>query len=79
MVEGPIGLKSRAGRRSVPIAGVLRDYLDEHRLRSGGEGLVFGQASPFLPRRLSKSADLAWESKGLKRITCTSAATRSPR
>src|SRR5262249_1777120 len=33
-VEGPIEPKSRAGRRSVPIAGVLRDYLVEHMLRS---------------------------------------------
>lgn len=69
MVEGPIGLKSRAGRRSVPIAGVLRDYLDEHRLRTGGEAFVFGGSRPFIPRRLSESADLSWESRGLKRIT----------
>lgn len=70
VVEGPIGLKSRAGLRKVPIAGVLRDYLDEHQLRTGGEGLVFGDGfSPFAPRRLSESADLAWESKGLTRIT----------
>lgn len=32
--------KSRAGRRTVPIPAVLRDYLDEHVLRLGwGEGL----------------------------------------
>lgn len=60
-IEGPIGLKSRAGRRMVPIPGVLRDYLDEHRLRTGGEGLVFGAERPFDPSRLIERADLAWD------------------
>src|SRR5207245_3195565 len=33
--EGFVAPKSRAGRRSVPIAAALRDYVVEHRLRSG--------------------------------------------
>jgi integrase len=34
--------KSRAGRRRVPVAGVLREYLITHKLRSGRtDGLVF--------------------------------------
>jgi integrase len=42
--------KSRAGRRRVPIAAVLRDVLLEHKMRAKGE-LVLGRAddSPFDP------------------------------
>jgi integrase len=42
--------KSRAGRRSVPVAAVLRDFLVEHRMRQGcSGGLVFGASAvrPF--------------------------------
>jgi hypothetical protein len=68
--EGVIGLKTAAGSRKVPIAAVLRDHLDEHRLRSGGEGLVFGQGpKPFNPHAVVKRADDAWEAAGLERIT----------
>ena len=44
-----IAPKSRAGRRRVPIAAVLRDQLLEHKLNAGGEGLAFGRADgrPF--------------------------------
>ena len=38
MSEGEIELKSHAGRRKVPIAAVLRDYLVEDLLRSGRTG-----------------------------------------
>jgi integrase len=38
-----IAPKSKAGRRTVPIASVLRSLLIEHRLASGrSDGLVFG-------------------------------------
>jgi integrase len=69
MHEGIIDLKSHAGRRKVPIPAVLRDHLDEHRLRTGGEGHVFGGEAPFYPRSLTKRADKAWTTVGLKRIT----------
>ena len=69
MQEGLIELKSHAGRRKVPIAVVLRDHLDEYRLRTGGEGFVFGGSRPFQPRRLSEHADEAWAEAGLERIT----------
>jgi integrase len=62
-VEGVIAPKSKAGRRTVPIAAVLRDYLDERKLRtSWSEGLVFGRASstPFDARALSRRAETAW-------------------
>jgi integrase len=65
-VEGIIDLpKSKAGRRNVPIPGVLRDYLDEHRLRTGGEGLAF----PLNPKTFVERADRAWREAGLHRIT----------
>lgn len=67
--EGPIELKSNAGRRRVPVVGALRDELLEHRISGGGEGLVFGAERPFDPRRVVKRADEAWAIVGLDRIT----------
>lgn len=66
--EGEVGLKSRAGKRKVPIPAILRDHLD--RLEPG-EGLIFGQtpSRPFGPTRLTETADEAWKAAGLKRIT----------
>ncbi|MEZ5078431.1 MAG: tyrosine-type recombinase/integrase [Solirubrobacterales bacterium] len=63
--EGEIKLKSRAGRRRVPIPAALRDFLLEQRLATPREGseLVFGRtpASPFYPKTLQERADAAWE------------------
>jgi len=71
--EGPISLKSNAGRRKVPIAAVLRDYLVEHRVRTEREGpeLVFGLTltTPFTPNRVQGRADDAWRDAGLERLT----------
>jgi integrase len=71
--EGPIALKSNAGRRRVPIAAILRDHLVEHRLRVPREDteLFFGRspASPFAPEGLQRRADKAWREAGLERIT----------
>jgi integrase len=58
-----IAPKSRAGRRSVPILGVLRDYLIEHKLGMGrSEGLVFGATAerPFTPSGLWRRSQVAW-------------------
>ena len=41
--EGIIGLKSKAGKRKVPIAGVLRDHLDG--LETTGAEFAFGNAA----------------------------------
>ncbi len=49
---GSVAPKSRAGRRTVPMAGALRVLLAEHRLQSGrADGLVFGRTAdaPFDP------------------------------
>ncbi len=56
--------KSAAGRRTVPVAAVLRDHLLHHRLRGDRiAGLVFGRTAsvPFQPSTLAERAtvDLA--------------------
>jgi integrase len=55
--------KTRAGRRTVPIASVLRGLLIEHRLATGRrEGLVFGATvgQPFTPSNATRRASTAW-------------------
>lgn len=63
--EGPVSPKSDAGRRIVPLQGILRDYLDEHLLRTGrtGPDLVFGRSEvdPFTPSTIRLRAIAAWE------------------
>jgi integrase len=72
-VEGEIELKSNAGRRKVPIAAVLRDYLAEHLARTGrpASGRCFGATGvrPFDPQKLQGRADKAWRKAGLSRVT----------
>jgi integrase len=64
-IEGQIATKSRQ-RRTVPIAAVLRDHLDEHLLglawRDQPEGLLFGctPADPFTITPLVERARRAW-------------------
>lgn len=58
-----VGPKSRAGRRTVPVARVLREHLVRHRMRAGrSEGLVFGASSerPFTPSNVRRRALTAW-------------------
>jgi integrase len=64
--------KSRAGRRSVPLAAVLRDYLIAHKLRLGwNEGLFFGRSpqTPFDDSSLAARAATAWKNTKLNAIT----------
>jgi integrase len=70
-MEGVILTKSGKERR-VPIAAVLRDYLDQHLLNLGRtEGLVFGSSalSPFRPTPLRERAATAWRAAGLAGLT----------
>jgi integrase len=70
--EGAIETKSRAGNRIVPIAAVLRDHLDEHKLRTErSEGLVFGRSQdlPFSIGPTQDRADAAWKRASLARLT----------
>ncbi|MEA2201899.1 MAG: hypothetical protein QOI89_2495 [Solirubrobacteraceae bacterium] len=69
--EGEITTKSGKARK-VPIAGALRDHLDEHLLSlAWREGLVFGVSatSPFVATSIAWRADKAWEKAKLERIT----------
>lgn len=71
-VAGAIDPKSRAGTRTVPIAGVLRSLLVAHRLRRGGHGadLVFGTADgrAFVPSSVRRRAATAWKNAQLEAI-----------
>ncbi len=70
MVEGPIAPKSAKGRRKVPLASGLRALLVEHRLRTGGQGMVFGtRSSPFHPDVIRHRARTAWQDAKLTPIT----------
>jgi integrase len=63
--------KSAAGKRTVPIPGILRTELIEHRLRSGrAEGLVFGATSdrPFAPSAVWRRSRRAWQAAGVAPI-----------
>jgi integrase len=61
--------KSRAGRRTVPIVGALRDILVEHKASQAcGDGLAFGSDGPFQPSNLWRRAQRAWKRAGLKPI-----------
>jgi integrase len=70
VVEGEIATKSGKDRR-VPIAGVLRDYLDEHLLGLAWQrGLVFGVSadSPFTPTPTAGRAQRAWKAENKRRV-----------
>jgi integrase len=63
--------KSRAGRRTIPIIGALRDELLAHKSREGREsGLVFGSSeeTPFVTSNLWRRAQVAWRRAGLNPI-----------
>jgi integrase len=63
--------KSRAGRRTVPIVGVLRDVLVELKARQRRDhGIVFGSSeeTPFQPSSVWRRARGAWKEVGLKPI-----------
>jgi len=69
--QGEIAPKSAVGRRTVPIASVLRGHLVEQRIRADDpDGRVFGVSSqPFSPTRVRERASQAWEAAQLEPIT----------
>ncbi len=71
-VEQEIDPKSDAGRRTIPVVAVLRDYLDEHLLRSErtGRDLVFGRSpsDAFVPSTVRNRANRAWERAAMKPV-----------
>ena len=63
--------KSRAGRRTVPIVGALRDVLVVYKASQGRDrGLVFASSAetPFVPSNLWRRAQRAWKRSGLDPI-----------
>lgn len=70
--QGPIDGKTHAARRTVPIAGILRDHLLDHRLRNLAEpnALVFATAAgqPFEPSTVNRRAQAAWNTARLRPI-----------
>jgi integrase len=69
--QGFVEPKSAAGRRRVPIAAVLRDYLVRHRLSNPDAQRVFGRDgdTPFSPSTISQRAERAWAEHDLKPVT----------
>jgi integrase len=67
--EGEIEPKTRTSRRTVPMPGVLRDLMLDHRMRRGerdDDQLVFGAGGmAFHAATLYRRADDAWEAAGL--------------
>ncbi|HEX4305308.1 MAG TPA: site-specific integrase [Solirubrobacterales bacterium] len=70
---GAVEPKSKAGVRTVPILGVLRDHLDTLKAtgRPAGDDLVFGSGpvTPFPASSVSKRARAAFKASPLKAIT----------
>lgn len=60
--EGPIAPKSRAGVRTVPIIGVLREFLVEVHKSATGDALLFGRTPtrPFDPKTINDRAKRSW-------------------
>jgi integrase len=68
---GRVAPKSRAGRRTVPIARTLRLHLAEHRLARGRRGgLFFGRKDgrPFSNQAVSQRAERTWRAADLEPI-----------
>jgi integrase len=68
---GEIEPKSAKGSRTVPLSALLRDYLVEHKARTGRDGsaLVFGRtpADPFTPTHIRDRALSAWANENERR------------
>jgi integrase len=79
---GVIEPKSRAGTRTVPIAAVLRDYLDAHKISTGrdGDALVFGRkpSEPYNPKTVNGRAKAAWNTANRKEAEQAEAEGRKP-
>jgi integrase len=62
---GEIEVKSDAGRRRVPLVGVLRNHIVEHQQATGrdGDDLVYGRTAelPFIPSTIRRHALKAWK------------------
>lgn len=70
--EGEIDVKSKAGRRTLPVNALLRRELAAHKLRTGGapDAFVFGSAPSvtFVPSTVRRRALAAWKLAELEPI-----------
>jgi len=66
-----VGVKSKAGERTLPVPQLLMPYLAEQRLATGGQGLLFPgeKAEVFAPGMLAERAKKAWTAGGLPYVT----------
>jgi integrase len=66
---GFVDPKSKKGKRTVPTAAELRDYLTDQRLRTHGMGLVFGKTpeQPLQPQTIYDRARRAWREANKER------------
>jgi integrase len=68
---GPINPKSRKGERSTPVLGLLRDHLDEHKMRvpNGPDDPVLPavRGGPFVPSVVRRAAEDAWKAANEER------------
>ena len=81
-VEGVIAPKSRAGRRSVPLLAILRDYLDRHLRKTGrsGDDLVFGGTArqAFYASTVDGRAKRAWKAANEREREAAEGEGRTP-
>src|SRR4051794_28254176 len=67
--EGEIEPKSEAGKRTIPLLAILRDFLDEQLVRTGrgGADRIFGRAADqvFYPSTVDGRARRAWKAYNL--------------
>lgn len=66
-IEGEIAPKSAKGKRNVPVPAVLRDFLVEHRMSRGGDGVLFGTLPDV--RRAAERARGHWKDAGHEPLT----------
>lgn len=80
--EGAIDPKSHFSRRSVPLLAILRDYLDEHLLRTGrhGEDLVFGRTASqaFVASTIDTRAKRSWAAANERERRAAEEESREP-
>ncbi|HEY0390994.1 MAG TPA: tyrosine-type recombinase/integrase [Solirubrobacterales bacterium] len=70
-IEGKVRPKSAAGVRTVPVAGVLRQHLLDHRLAGAPtRGLLFGRAvdNAFRADTVQRRATAAWKAENDRRV-----------
>lgn len=67
--EGSIDPKTRTSTRTVPVPGILREILLDHRMRAqpAADVLVFGRedGTPFHAATLYRRADASWKAAGI--------------